>query len=76
MTTHTTHTYGKQFAAHYNGDVVTIPDAVAEDQREWDASGKSFAAIRRDGSKVRVRLDGGAYGLHTAGTGDPVVKSA
>ncbi len=71
-----THTYTKQYAAHYNGAVVTVPDDVADHQREWDATGRSFMALRTDGSKVRVRLDGDAYGLHTPGTGDMVVKSA
>ncbi|HMN55602.1 MAG TPA: hypothetical protein PKE15_00010 [Ottowia sp.] len=51
---------------------VTIPDQVAESQKEYD--GKSFPVLRRDGSKARATLRGDEYGLWTPGTGDPVVS--
>lgn len=77
----TTYTFAHKYAANYGrpdqwgrSRVVTIPDQVYEDQKSYD--GRTFPAIREDGVRIRVRLDGDAYGLHTAGTGDPVVKSA
>ncbi len=81
----TEYTYTRQFAAHYGNATAIVPDQVAEDQRGWDESGKSFPAIRAGAfgnplpgapRKVRVRVDGEAYGLYTPGTGDMVVKSA
>lgn len=70
------YTYDKQFAAHYAGGIVTVPDQVAEDQRGFADADKSFPALRADGTKVRVRLDAEAYGLYTSGTGDIVLRSA
>ena len=54
------------------GDFVAIPDQVADDQKAFD--GKTFPVLRKNGSKARACLMGDEYGLHTAGTGDPVVR--
>lgn len=71
----TRYTFTRQVAAHTaSGGIVTIPDQVAEAQREYD--GKTFPVIRRDGSKARATLRGDLYGLHTSGTGDPTVALA
>jgi len=73
----TKYTYNSKFAAHYNGEIVTVPDQVSNDQRKWaNDDNKSFPALRKNGTKVQVRLDPEAYGLFTSGTGDMVVKSA
>ena len=78
------HTYGRGYQARLGtiGDrVCTIPDQVASNQDEYD--GKTFVAIvpagyRGTGTttarKMRVRLVGEDYGLHTSGTGDVVVR--
>lgn len=79
------YTYNRQYAARYGDACVIVPDQVAEDQRGWDQSGKSFPAIcttscgnqMAPARKVRVRLDGDAYCLWGGGgNGDMVVKSA
>ena len=70
------HTYSMHFAAHYNGSIVTVPDTVAKDQSGFAESGKSFPALRRNGSRVRVKVDGEATGIGTAGIGDLTVKAA
>ena len=67
------YTYIRQYAARYSEQIVTIPDQVADNQLYYD--GKTFPALRRDGSKVRVRLRGELYALGKSGTGDPVVTS-
>jgi len=73
----TKYTYTHKFQAHYGATVVTIPDQISGNQRNHANNGNlSFPALRRDGTKVQVRLDPDAYGLFTTGTGDPVVKSA
>lgn len=71
-----TYTYDRRYAAHMGNEVVTIPDEVAADQRAWDREGTAFPAVRGNGDEVMVRLDGEAYGLHTPGTGDPIVVAA
>ena len=63
-------TYKLGYQAHQGNRVVILPDAVATDQRSWD--GRTFNALRLDGRKVRVKLRGDLYGLHTPGTGDPI----
>jgi hypothetical protein len=80
----TKHTYDTSYQARMGttGDrVCTIPDHVASNQEEYD--GKTFVAIipagyRGTGTatarKMRVRLVGDDYGLHTSGTGDVVVR--
>lgn len=68
--------YTRNFAAWLGDETVTIPDEVAENQRAWDREGTAFPAKLRDGSDIMVRLDGEAYGLHTPGTGDPIVVEA
>ena len=73
----TKYTYSKGFQTHYGTTVVIIPDQISGDQRNHVNNGNlSFPAIRRNGTRVQVRLSPDAYGLFTAGTGDPVVKSA
>ena len=70
------HTYNLGFTARTQANRrVILPDAVATDQRSWD--GRTFMARRLDGRGrwVRVRLRGDLYGLHTPGTGDPVVTA-
>jgi hypothetical protein len=78
------HTYDMGYQARLGtiGDrVCTIPDQVASNQEEYE--GKTFVTIvpagyRGTGTatarKMRVRLVGDDYGLHTSGTGDVVVR--
>ena len=67
------YTYNRGFAARTEaGEIVTIPDQVASSQREYD--GMTFPVRRDDGSTAPAVLCGDAYGLHTGGTGDPVVS--
>jgi len=80
----TRHTYDKGYQARLGttGDrVCVIPDQVADNQEEYD--GKTFVALLPAGyrgtgaataRKMRVRLVGDDYGLHTTGTGDVVVR--
>lgn len=70
------YTYYKRYAAHYGATTVTVPDQVASDQRGFAELDISFPAIRRNGQKVRVRIDAEAMGLWTPGTGDLRVKAA
>lgn len=72
----TKYTYNHNFQAHYGEQIVTVPDQVADDQRGFASRDQSFPALRRDGSKVRVKVDAEATGLYTTGTGDLRVKSA
>ena len=60
-----------------------IPDEVAADQDAFD--GKTFPAvllpdgidvIRIPRDRIRVKLVGTDYGLHTSGTGDVIVRRA
>jgi hypothetical protein len=69
------YTYDKKYAAHYGDTTVTVPDQVASDQRGFAGLDNSFPAIRRNGQKVRVRIDAEATGLWTPGTGDLRVKA-
>ena len=68
------YTFKTRYQAHTmsRNDFVTIPDQVADEQKEYD--GKTFPVLRRDGTMARAMLMGDEYGLWTAGTGDPVVK--
>jgi len=78
------HTYDTGYQARLGttGDrVCVIPDQVASNQEEYD--GKTFVAIvpsrylgtgSATARKMRVRLVGDDYGLHTSGTGDVVVR--
>lgn len=59
---------------------VIIPDEVRDDQKGFD--GREFPILKRPKAmsynkrvweKGRGRLRGDLYGLHTPGTGDPVV---
>jgi len=50
-----------------------VPDQVADDQKSYD--GQTFPAIFQ-GKKIRVKLIGDDYGLHTSGTGDMIVRRA
>lgn len=84
QTTHTTTGYEVGYQAHLGltGDrICVVPDEVALNQMEWD--GRTFIAIvpagwrgtgTRQARKMRVRLVGTDYGLHTTGTGDMVVR--
>jgi hypothetical protein len=72
----TKYTYTRGHAAWQGERIVTVPDQVAENQRDYDNRRASFPAILDNGRRVRVRLDGEAYGLHTSGTGDMRVVSA
>ena len=84
MQTKTRYTYKQHAMAHYGNGTVVVPDQVADDQRAYD--GIAFPAVRhtalrgvrdpRAGTKVRVRLRGDLYGLHTTGTGDMRVVAA
>lgn len=69
------YTYDKRYAAHYGDTTVTVPDQVAGDQKGFALTDKSFPAIRKNGQKVRVRVDAEATGLWTPGTGDLRVKA-
>ena len=66
-----------------NGAFALIPNAVADDQKGFDASRKSFLPIPADncgrptGAKpFRAILRGDLYGLHTTGTGDLTISNA
>ena len=64
----------KNYQAHLGltgNKTCTIPEEVADDQKSFD--GKTFPAICR-GKKIRVKLIGDDYGLHTSGTGDIIVR--
>ncbi len=50
-----------------------IPEEVAENQKAFDRH--TFPAILC-GEKIRVKLIGDDYGLHTSGTGDVIVRRA
>ena len=68
-------TYDKKYAARIAGDdhhLVTLPDAVADDQLGHD--GIEITVIDHMGNEVRAILRGDLYGLGTPGTGDPVVE--
>ena len=65
------YTYDNHMLAHNGRRTVVVPDQVAGDQRAYD--GRTFPALADNGARVRVRLRGDLYGLHTAGTGDMVV---
>lgn len=62
------------FAAHNLSGTATVylPDEVAENQKDFD--GKTFPIIKASGKRGRGKLMGDAYGLHTSGTGDAIVK--
>ena len=69
------YTFKTKYAARtISGAIVTIPDQVASAQVAFDISGISFTVLRRDGSKAKAILAGDEYGLHSTGTGDPVVR--
>ena len=68
-----TYTYLDGYLAHYAGRHILVPDQVAASQRAY--VGRTFPAFDA-GKKIRVRLDGDAYGLHTAGTGDMICRAA
>ena len=70
----TRYTFTRRYAAHTmrRDDYVFIPDQVIDAQGEYD--GLTFPVLRRDGSTARATLRGEEYGLHTTGTGDPVVS--
>lgn len=70
------HTYAMRHPAYFAGGIITVPDQVAAEQREYADANRSFWAIRANGNRVRVRLNGSAYGLYTSGTGDIICKSA
>jgi hypothetical protein len=73
----TKYTFARRMTAHYAGRFVVVPDQVEADQHGYD--GKTFPALLRvagGDKKIRVRLDGDAYGLNTPGTGDMVVRAA
>lgn len=74
--TRTTYTYGRHYTARLGDKIVTIPDQIAANQRQHDRAETAFFAYTDRGERVRVRLDGNAYGLHTSGTGDVKVRRA
>ena len=69
------YTYNHQYAAHMGNQFVTVPDQIAENQKQHDINETVFPALL-GGDSIMVRLDGEAYGLHTTGTGDMVVVKA
>lgn len=76
------HTYTHGVIAHRANGFAVIPDAVVLDQKGWDASRKSFQAFpctstgKIIGKGFSAVLRGDLYGLHTAGTGDCVIRNA
>jgi hypothetical protein len=76
MTTYITYIYGRRFAAWLENQIVTIPDEVADDQRHHDTARTIFPAVTDNGEVILVQLDGDAYGLHTPGAGDAIVRKA
>jgi len=60
------------FARTFSGVLVKIPSQVFADQKGYD--GQTFPVLRASNDKpARAMLRGDLYGLHTAGTGDPIV---
>lgn len=55
-----------------SGRTCRVSQDFAADQKGND--GKTTIAVLRDGSRMRVKLVGDDYGLHTSGTGDMVVR--
>ena len=49
-----------------------VSQEFAADQKGND--GKTTIALLPDGGRMRVRLVGSDYGLHTSGTGDMIVR--
>ncbi len=71
----TKYTYSRNYLARtVNGDIVTIPDQIADLQREH--VGQIFPVVKRNGIKARATLRGNLYGLNTGGTGDVIVAIA
>ena len=69
------YTYKQRYAADYRDETVTVPDQVANAQRDYADRNASFPAILH-GKKIRVRIDADATGLYTTGTGDLCVVRA
>ncbi len=74
-------TYHKGYKAHTtDGSIVSLPDAVHENQKTYAAWGpddytaEEIEVLNRDGKKLRAVLRGDLYGLGTPGTDDPIVK--
>jgi hypothetical protein len=68
-----TYTYSGNHAAHStDGGLVTIPDQVFAAQKDHD--GERIPVLDRMGEARTAILRGDLYGLHTPGTGDPVVE--
>lgn len=71
------YTFNRNLAGWLNGgEIVTVPDQIAAAQREHDLAGTVFPVRGKNQDVVMVQLDGEAYGLHTAGTGDIILKDA
>lgn len=70
----TKYTYVTQYAAHFGGKIITVPDQVACAQRDYADRDASFPAMLH-GKKIRVRIDADATGLYTTGAGDLCVVS-
>lgn len=68
------YTFKHNYLAHtVNGKTVMLPDMVAGDQKAFD--GKRFTGRCSAGIvPIRMTLRGDLYGLHSTGTGDPVVS--
>ena len=63
---------GWYWARTVSGVLVKIPYEVFADQKGFD--GKSFPVMRAsNGKPARAKLRGDLYGLHTSGTGEPIV---
>lgn len=64
---------GWYYARTVNGALVKIPYQVFADQKAFD--GETFPVLRASNDKpARAKLRGDLYGLHTAGTGEPIVS--
>ena len=68
------YTFNNGYLAHNmtRTGFVTVPDQVADNQKEFD--GETFPVIKSNGTRGRARLMGDEYGLWTSGTGDMVVS--
>lgn len=70
------YSFSRNRAGWLNGAIVSVPDQIADAQREHDEAGTVFPVRGPNQDVVMVQLDGEAYGLHTAGTGDIILKDA
>lgn len=74
MTATSKMTWASGYECHLgrDGRTCVVSQEFAADQKGND--GKTTIALLRDGTRMRVKLVGDDYGLHTTGTGDMTVR--